>query len=476
MKHIPDENSNLGRLACTYSWVITSPLSPRWQVTPSHASHALGAHGSPFQPILAGILSDSFNAFIAATAETNPRSLEGKQPSRGNNFADVLIFRQSNANKKRQRIITLARHRPHLKWNHRVILEPAENWPSHHRHKLDAQRGGRQILHNVGPLERREPSDLLEDVDPRDILPRQHYVEHPLASRSDPRVDLREMQPDHVGQPRVHRHEVLDLIAGVAARGNRRLVQLGWEVVGRLVAAENLPPAGSNGVVLEVVVPEIDVRLPHPCEGVGVLGEARAEEAVPAGDASVVDEDEVGAGGRAVVGKRVNGGDLDGGDDGRVGGERVEADVGGGLSGGGEDEVGVGPGPRGGLGPGRAEGEHERGGRRDVEGRRPGLGVVVVIDGEDAEVVAAGREGQRVAGGLARGGGREEAERALLRLRKAVRLGHHPRGPAGREELVGEPAAAEGRGEVRCAAAVDVVAVVRRCVGGGARRRRSVSI
>jgi len=62
-------------LAYTYSWVITSSLSPRWQVTPSHASHALGAHGSPFQPILAGILSDSFSAFIAATAETNPRSL-----------------------------------------------------------------------------------------------------------------------------------------------------------------------------------------------------------------------------------------------------------------------------------------------------------------------------------------------------------------------------------------------------------------
>uniref|UniRef100_A0A0A8YY18 Uncharacterized protein n=1 Tax=Arundo donax TaxID=35708 RepID=A0A0A8YY18_ARUDO len=160
------------------------------------------------------------------------------------------------------------------------------------------------------------------------------------------------MQPDHVGQPRVHRHQVLDLIRGVAARGHRRLVQLGREVVGRLVAAEYLPPAGSNGVVAGVVVPEIDVRLPHPGEGVRILGETRAEEAVPAGDASVVDEDEVGAGGGAVVGERVDGHDLDGGDDGRVGGERVEADVGGGRRGGGEDEVGVGPVARGGFGPG----------------------------------------------------------------------------------------------------------------------------
>jgi len=83
-------------LAYTYSWVITSSLSPRWQVTPSHASHALGAHGSPFQPILAGILSDSFSAFIAATAETNSRSLEGKQ---GDQFAGVLIFHQSSTKK-----------------------------------------------------------------------------------------------------------------------------------------------------------------------------------------------------------------------------------------------------------------------------------------------------------------------------------------------------------------------------------------
>uniref|UniRef100_A0A0A9DNX7 Uncharacterized protein n=1 Tax=Arundo donax TaxID=35708 RepID=A0A0A9DNX7_ARUDO len=283
------------------------------------------------------------------------------------------------------------------------------------------------------------------------------------------------MQPDHVGHPRVHRHQVLDLIGGIAARGHRRLVQLGREVVGRLVAAENLPPAGSNGVVVEVVVPEIDVRLPHPGEGVGVLCEARAEEAVPAGDASVVYENEVGAGGGAVVGERVDGRDLDGGDDGRVGGERVEADVGGGRGSGGEDEVGVGPVARGRLGPGRTEGEDERGGGGDVEGRGSELGVVVVVDGEEAEVVAARGERQGVAGGLAGGGGREEAERALLRLREAVRLGDHPRLAARGEEAVREPPAAEGGGEVRRAAAVDVVAVVRRRAGeegvlGGARQ------
>lgn len=275
------------------------------------------------------------------------------------------------------------------------------------------------------------------------------------------------MQPDHVGQPRVDRHEVLDLIGGVTARGDRRLVQLGGEVVGRLVAAEDLPTARSDGVVAEVVVPEIDVRLPHPREGVGVPGESGAEEAVPAGDAAVVDEDEVGAGGGAVVGERVDGGDLDGGDGGRVGGERVEAEVGGGLGGGGEDEVGVGPVARGGLGPGRAEGEHERGGGGDVEGRRAQLGVVVVVDGEEAEVVAAGGKRERVAGGLAGRGGREEAERALLRLREAVRLRHHAGGPARGEEPVGEPPAPQGRGEVRRAAAVDVVAVVRRCARPG---------
>jgi hypothetical protein len=45
-----------------------------------------------------------------------------------------------------------------------------------------------------------------------------------------------------------------------------------------------------------------------------------------------------------------------------------------------------------------------------------------------------------------------------------VRLRHHPRRAAGGEVAVGEPGPAEARGEVRRAAAVDVVAVVRlRC-------------
>lgn len=270
------------------------------------------------------------------------------------------------------------------------------------------------------------------------------------------------MQPDHVGHPGVDRHEVLDLVGGIAAGGDRRRVELGGEVVGRLVAAENLPPPGRNGVVVEVIVPEIDVGLPDPGEGVRVVGEARAEEVVPAGETAVVDEDEVRAGGGAVVGERVHGRDLDGGDDGGIGGERVEADVGGGRGGGGEDEVGVCPVARCRLGPRGAEGEDERGGGGDVEGRGAELGVVVVVDGEEAEVVAAGREREGVAAGLARRRWREEAERALLRLREPVRLRDHARLPPGGEELVGEPPSAEHRDEIRRAAAVDVVAVVPR--------------
>jgi hypothetical protein len=192
----------------------------------------------------------------------------------------------------------------------------------------------------------REPSDLLEDVDPGHVVLAHHYVEHPLAWSADPSIDLREVQPEHVGEPGVDGQDVLDLAGGVDARGDGGLVELGGEVVGRLVGAVNLPPAGGDGVVVEAPVAEVDVRLPHPGEGVEVVGEPWAKEAVPAGDA--------------------DGRHLDGGDDGRVGGEGVEADVGGD---GGEDEVGVGPEARGGVRPGRAEREHERGGRGDVEGR-----------------------------------------------------------------------------------------------------------
>jgi hypothetical protein len=65
-----------------------------------------------------------------------------------------------------------------------------------------------------------------------------------------------------------------------------------------------LPPA----VVVEVPVPQVNARLPHSRECVGVLG---LEKVVAAGDAT-----EVRIGGGAVVGQRVDGRHLDGRHDG----------------------------------------------------------------------------------------------------------------------------------------------------------------
>lgn len=55
----------------TYIWKIARADSSllRWQVTPSQASQLVGAHGSPFHPILSGTRKDSFNACIATTAK-----------------------------------------------------------------------------------------------------------------------------------------------------------------------------------------------------------------------------------------------------------------------------------------------------------------------------------------------------------------------------------------------------------------------
>lgn len=85
-----------------------------------------------------------------------------------------------------------------------------------------------------------------------------------------------------------------------------------------------------------------------------------------------------------------------------------------------------------------------------------GLAVVVVVDGERADVVtAAGRERDGVAVFFA-GGEREEAEGLLLREAEVERLGDDGGGSAG-VETVGEPCGIERIGGVGGAAAVNVV-------------------
>ena len=55
-----------------YMWVTTSPelSGVKLHVTPSHASQRVGAHGSPFQPILWGTSKESFSSCIAFAATT----------------------------------------------------------------------------------------------------------------------------------------------------------------------------------------------------------------------------------------------------------------------------------------------------------------------------------------------------------------------------------------------------------------------
>lgn len=303
------------------------------------------------------------------------------------------------------------------------------------------------------PLERSEPPDLLEYIDPTHDLPIDVDVEHPLPSSRDRQINLRKVEPDHVVEPRVDRQEVLESSTG-GHGGDGGLVESSREVIGRLVGAENPMPAGGQGLDLDLGVPVAGVGLPDAGEGVRVVGEAGAEEGRAGGEAAVVDEDEVGAGAGAVVGEAVNGGDLEGGDDGGVGGDGVEADVEGSVVDGG-DEVGIGAGAGGVHGPRGAPAEDEGTLDGDVEAGGAELAVVVVVDGECAEVVAASGEGDGVAVLLARGVGGKESEGGLLGLEEAVGLGDHRR-RAGGEEAVGEPGAAELGGEVGGATAVDV--------------------
>lgn len=81
------------------------------------------------------------------------------------------------------------------------------------------------------------------------------------------------------------------------------------------------------------------------------------------------------------------------------------------------------------------------------------LAIVVVVDGEGADVVAARGNRDRVAVLLTGGDGREEAESALLRLRKALWLSNQSLRPSG-VEAVGNPWPAELTSEVSSAAAV----------------------
>lgn len=341
-----------------------------------------------------------------------------------------------------------------VQWNHRIVLEPTDYWLPRDRLKFHAERRVRQILHDVMPLERSEPPDLLEYIDPTHILPIDVDVEHPLPSNRDPQIDLRKVEPDHVVEPRVDRQEILESSTG-GHGGDGGRIEFCREVIGRLIGAKNPVTAGGEGLDLDFGAPVVGVRLPDAGEGVGVVGEAGTEWAGAGGEAAVVDEDEVGAGAGTVVGEAVDGGDLEGGDDGGVGRDGVEADVEGGVGDGG-DEIGVGAGAGGGLGPGGAPAEDEGALDGDVEARGAEFAVVVVVDGEGAEVVAPGGDGDGVAVLLAGGVWGEEAESGLLGLGEAVGFGDHRRG-AGGEEAVGEPGAAELGGEVGGTAAVDVI-------------------
>lgn len=203
-----------------------------------------------------------------------------------------------------------------------------------------------------------------------------------------------------------------------------------------------------------------------------VVGEPGPPIVRTAVQASVIDEDEAVPDGIRVVRPRVDLNQGEGADDGGVGGDAVEADFGGGVGDEGE-EIGVGAAAGGVLGPGGAPAEDEGALDGGVEARGVGLAVVVVVDGEGAEVVAAGGEAGEDVAVLLAGGEGEVAERLLLGLVEAEGLGDDGGGAPG-EVAVGEPRGVEGVDDGGVAAAVDVVrdvAVgVRRWSGGGEER------
>lgn len=200
---------------------------------------------------------------------------------------------------------------------------------------------------------------------------------------------------------------------------------------------------------------ELGVGLPGPAEVVGVIAESGTPLTGAAAQSSVIDENKLLAVRNGVVGIGIDLNDLERSDDWRVSGNTVEADIR--FSIGDEnEEIGVGTGPGKFFRPRRAPAEDQSALDGDVEGRRLRLAVVVVIDGECADVVASGGQIGNYVAILLAGGEREEPEGFLLGVVELERLGDDGGGSAG-EEAVGEPGGVEGVGGVSGAATVYVV-------------------
>lgn len=208
-------------------------------------------------------------------------------------------------------------------------------------------------------------------------------------------------------------------------------------------------------------MPELGIGLPRTAEEIGVVAESGAPLIRAGGKPTVIDENVVGGivGIVKGVSLRVDLGELERGDERRIGGDAVEADVDGGVVVV-EEEIGVGAGAGDGFGPRGSPGKDESALEGDVEGGGVGFAVEVVVDVECAEEVAGlgGGGGDGVAILLAGGDG-EVAESLLLLVEEEEGLGDHGGGAAG-VEAVGEPGGVEGVGGIDESAAVNVHAVV----------------
>lgn len=195
--------------------------------------------------------------------------------------------------------------------------------------------------------------------------------------------------------------------------------------------------------------------MPRPAELISVITEPRAPLAGAAAQPSVIDENILPAVEAAVVRRRIDLDDLERADYRRVGGDTVEADIR--LAVGDEnEEIGVGSGPCEVLRPRRAPAKDQSALDGGIERRRVRFPVVVVVDGECADVVPPGRQVRDDVAVLLTGGGREEAEGLLLGVSELERLGDVVGGAAG-VEAVGEPRGVEAVGGIGGAAAVYVV-------------------
>lgn len=126
---------------------------------------------------------------------------------------------------------------------------------------------------------------------------------------------------------------------------------------------------------------------------------------------AIINKDEVFSSGKGIVGGGIDRNQLDRGDNRSVGGETVEAEIGGGKSVKKGEDIRVGTVTGGGFRPWRTPTEQDGGTKSDVEGGRASIVVIVIVNGEGTEEVASRREGREgVAVFLAVGGGREEAE------------------------------------------------------------------